>query len=82
MTAAVILAVLTIPAHTLVLRRRPADLGLLPDGDAAPPETVGVRPAPQSGELDGRSLSAENGSLGAPGARDRSEDGGHISREV
>jgi sugar phosphate permease len=27
-----ILAVLTIPAHALVLRRRPEDLGLLPDG--------------------------------------------------
>ena len=33
---AVILGVMTIPAHALVLRRRPEDLGLLPDGE--PPE--------------------------------------------
>ena len=31
---AVILGVLTIPAHALILRRRPEDLGLLPDGEA------------------------------------------------
>jgi MFS family permease len=30
---AVILGVVTIPAHALVLRRRPEDLGLLPDGE-------------------------------------------------
>jgi MFS family permease len=30
---AAILGVLTIPAHALVLRRRPEDLGLLPDGE-------------------------------------------------
>ena len=33
---AVILAVLTIPPHALLLRRRPEDLGLLPDGDERP----------------------------------------------
>jgi cyanate permease len=30
---AILLAVLTVPAHALVLRRRPHDHGLLPDGD-------------------------------------------------
>jgi cyanate permease len=30
----VLLAVLTVPAHALVLRRRPEDLGLYPDGEA------------------------------------------------
>ncbi len=31
-----LLALLTIPPHALVLRRRPEDIGLLPDGAAAP----------------------------------------------
>jgi len=35
-TLAVILAVLTIPPHALLLRRRPEDLGLEPDGRVAP----------------------------------------------
>jgi MFS family permease len=34
---AIILGVTTIPAHALVLRRRPEDLGLLPDGELAAP---------------------------------------------
>ena len=34
---AVILALGTIPIHALLLRRRPQDLGLLPDGATAPP---------------------------------------------
>ena len=47
---AAILGIVTVPAHALVLRRRPEDLGLLPDG--APPEPdrplsepAGVSPA-------------------------------------
>jgi len=42
-TLAAILGTLTIPPHALVLRRRPEDLGLRPDGAAAhppPPATV------------------------------------------
>ncbi|HLL49468.1 MAG TPA: MFS transporter, partial [Thermomicrobiales bacterium] len=34
---AILLGVTTIPAHALVLRRRPADVGLLPDGELAAP---------------------------------------------
>src|SRR4051812_48887638 len=34
---AIVLGVTTIPAHALVLRRRPEDLGLLPDGELAAP---------------------------------------------
>src|SRR5688572_7418674 len=34
---AIILGLTTIPAHALVLRRRPEDLGLLPDGELAEP---------------------------------------------
>jgi len=35
---AVILGAVTVPAHALVLRRRPEDLGLLPDGEVPEPE--------------------------------------------
>lgn len=43
---AVFLGVVTIPAHALVLRRRPEDLGLQPDGDAPTP---GHSPPPPEG---------------------------------
>lgn len=39
-TLAVILGVVTIAPHALLLRRRPADLGLAPDGDALVPEAA------------------------------------------
>lgn len=45
---AVFLAVTTIPAHALILRRRPEDLGLRPDG-ALPPETVRANPVEREG---------------------------------
>jgi len=41
---AVLLAVTTIPAHALILSRRPEDLGLLPDGDRHPEEAHDVLP--------------------------------------
>jgi MFS family permease len=41
---AVILGVATIPAHALVLRRRPEDLGLLPDGEPPAPDRPPVAP--------------------------------------
>jgi MFS family permease len=43
-----LLALLTIPPHALVLRRRPEDLGLLPDGAPLPPrDGTDAAPAPE-----------------------------------
>jgi len=39
---AAILAVATIPPHALLLRRRPQDFGLLPDGAAGEPQATGA----------------------------------------
>jgi MFS family permease len=41
---AILLGVTTIPAHALVLRRRPEDLGLLPDGELAGPDQPPLPP--------------------------------------
>ncbi len=56
---AAILAVATIPPHALILRRRPQDLGLLPDGVAGEPQAgaqtavpgASVRDATRSGSF-------------------------------
>ncbi len=56
-TLAIIVAIGTIPLHALVLRRRPEDLGLLPDGAAA--ETPSQAEAPE------RSLPARTALRGA-----------------
>jgi MFS family permease len=42
---AIILAVSTIPLHALVLRRKPEDLGLLPDGEIISPTATASPPA-------------------------------------
>jgi len=44
---AAILGLVTIPIHALMLRRRPEDLGLRPDGAAAAPGTPALPPAPE-----------------------------------
>jgi MFS family permease len=49
LTLALILAVGTIPAHALVLRRRPEDLGLRPDGEPLPPARQATREGDASG---------------------------------
>jgi MFS family permease len=41
-----LLALATVPAHALVLRRRPGDLGLEPDGEGAPPAPAATERAP------------------------------------
>ena len=49
---AAILAVGTIPIHALLLRARPADLGLLPDGAADVGAASAAQPAERSSTLD------------------------------
>ena len=39
---AIVLAVLTIPPHALILRRKPEDLGLVPDGGPGPAQARGA----------------------------------------
>jgi MFS family permease len=45
---AVILGVMTVPAHALALRRRPEDLGLLPDGQRPSPDALPIAPEGQT----------------------------------
>ncbi|HEY8598399.1 MAG TPA: MFS transporter [Thermomicrobiales bacterium] len=45
---AVMLAILTIPPHALILRRRPEDLGLVPDGGPGPAQANGASTAEAS----------------------------------
>lgn len=47
---AVVLAIGTIPAHALLLRRRPGDLGLKPDGEQSSPTFSNGLPTPVDGE--------------------------------
>ena len=51
-TLAIILAATTIPLHALVLRRRPSDLGLLPDGEQPAGSGQQATPSPQHSGLD------------------------------
>jgi MFS family permease len=51
---ALLMGAVTIPLHALVLRRKPSDLGLLPDGKPPPPDepgTASVRPPITSSTL-------------------------------
>jgi predicted MFS family arabinose efflux permease len=43
---AVVLLATTVPLHALILRRRPQDLGLLPDGEAQPAQPAASAPLP------------------------------------
>lgn len=44
-TLAILLAVITVPIHMLMLRRRPSDVGLSPDGEANPVYPSGGTPS-------------------------------------
>jgi MFS family permease len=46
---AMFVAVGTVPVYVVVLRRKPADLGLAPDGDPPSEEAAGAQSAPQAG---------------------------------
>lgn len=50
-TLAVLLGVTTVPLHALVLRRRPSDLGLEPDGEPRAAAAASTAPAPQATDI-------------------------------
>ena len=71
-TLAVVLAVATIPLHALVLRRRPEDLGLRPDGEAA--DERSASPGPRRSVATAEALRGTD--LLVAGARVRDRDAG------
>ena len=50
----ILLGIITIPLHLLVLRRRPSDLGLLPDGETTPSAAKPAAPISLAGALRSR----------------------------
>lgn len=49
---ALVLGIITIPIHALLLRRRPSDIGLYPDGDSAPIDDALITTTPTPHKSD------------------------------